>query len=496
MILTKNTVHQLNRSSLEVPEADYFQLPEKVLQFGTGVLLRGLPDYFIDKANKQHVFNGRIVVVKSTDSGSANPFEKQDNLYTICIRGLENNKKLEKDIVSASISRVLSAGEHWAEILHCAENPDMQVVVSNTTEVGIALSNDRIDDHPPASFPGKLLAFLYRRFNVFKGDPDKGLVVIPTELILDNAGRLYTILVQLAARQGLGPDFMQWLEKANHFCSSLVDCIVPGKKPGMDASLGYTDDLLIMTEVYRLWAIQCADPKIKSILSFSETDKRVVIVPDIESFRELKLRLLNGPHSMICALAIMAGYHLVRQALNAPDFSHYLRELMVEEIVPVVATGSITTGDATQFAGQVIDRFKNPYIDHYWLSISLQYSIKMRMRNVPLILKYTEKFGKAPVRMALGFAAFLLFMKSEQKADGQYYGSLNGEGYKIQDDRAAYFSREWKQSGKDHFLPVILQNQDLWGTDLFVLPGFAATVQRAMDLLETQGAAVAIKQML
>ncbi|MDP4132036.1 MAG: tagaturonate reductase [Bacteroidota bacterium] len=496
MNLSKNNMQAFDQSGIEIPSNDYFQLPEKVLQFGTGVLLRGLPDYFIDKANKQHVFNGRIVVVKSTNSGNPDGFENQDNLYTICVRGIEENKKIEKNIISASISRVLSAPEDWEAVLRCAENPDMKIIISNTTEVGIVLSDDRIEDNPPGSFPGKLLAFLHHRYKTFRGDLSKGMVVIPTELILDNADHLYAILRQLAVRQSLQPAFLEWLGKANYFCNSLVDCIVPGKKPGMDASLGYTDNLLIMTEVYRLWAIQSADPEVREILSFSGTDNRVVIAPNIESFRELKLRLLNGPHTMSCALAIMAGYSMVRQALEAPEFYQYMSGLMMEEIIPVISGGEISENAATDFARQVIDRFKNPYIDHYWLSISLQYATKMRMRNVPLMVKYSEKFGKTPEYMSLGFAAFLLFMKSEQKADGKFYGSLSGQEYLIQDDQAAYFSSQWKEQDKDHFLDVILQNEDLWGTDLSGLPGFVSAVQHRLDILSTQGAAAALKQII
>ncbi|HAO45554.1 MAG TPA: altronate oxidoreductase, partial [Ferruginibacter sp.] len=109
MLLSKYNLRNISTTEISVPDATLFDLPEKVLQFGTGVLLRGLPDYFIDKANKQGVFNGRIVVVKSTDGGDAGAFEKQDGLYTICVRGVENGKKYEEDIINSSISRVLSA---------------------------------------------------------------------------------------------------------------------------------------------------------------------------------------------------------------------------------------------------------------------------------------------------------------------------------------------------------------------------------------------------
>ena len=82
-----------------------------------GVLLRALPDYFIDKANKQGLFNGRIVVVKSTDSDSS-AFDRQDGLYTVCVRGVENGKTVEENIINASVSRVLSAKTEWLSLIH------------------------------------------------------------------------------------------------------------------------------------------------------------------------------------------------------------------------------------------------------------------------------------------------------------------------------------------------------------------------------------------
>ena len=164
-----------------------FDLPECVLQFGTGVLLRGLPDYLIDKANRQGIFNGRIVIVKSTDGGDAAAFDRQDNLYTLVTKGIENGVLIEENTICSAISRVLSAKNQWQEVLDCAANPDLTVVISNTTEMGIQLLQDDIRQEPPTSFPGKLLAFLYARYKAFNGDKNKGLVIVPTELIVDNA---------------------------------------------------------------------------------------------------------------------------------------------------------------------------------------------------------------------------------------------------------------------------------------------------------------------
>src|SRR6185503_16696029 len=107
MQLSKSNIEKITKQkNLDIPGKKLFDLPEKVLQFGTGVLLRALPDYFIDKANKKGLFNGRVVVVKSTDSDSS-AFDKQDGLYTVCVRGVENGTTVEENIINASISRVL-----------------------------------------------------------------------------------------------------------------------------------------------------------------------------------------------------------------------------------------------------------------------------------------------------------------------------------------------------------------------------------------------------
>ena len=208
MQLSEKTIGEIKRGEIDIPGEGYFALPEKVLQFGTGVLLRGLPDYFIDKANKQKIFNGRVVMVKSTDSGGTDAFDKQDNLYTLCVRGIEDGKNVQEDIINASISRVLSAKKDWEEILKCASSGDMQIVISNTTEVGLVLTKDNVHASPPSSFPGKLLAFLYRRYKSFNGDLSKGMVIIPTELIPQNADKLLSILLELGQQNGLETAFL------------------------------------------------------------------------------------------------------------------------------------------------------------------------------------------------------------------------------------------------------------------------------------------------
>src|SRR3954469_180278 len=229
MQLNKENIKHITSSNVIKPPEHVFELPDKVLQFGTGVLLRGLCDYFIDKANRQGVFNGRVVVVKSTDGGDASEFDKQDNLYTLCVRGIVDGKNVEENIISSAISRVLSAKQQWKEILKYAHNRHLQIIISNTTEVGLQLVKESIHQIPPSSFPAKLLAFLYERYKAFVGDAEAGMIIIPTELITDNGKKLFHIVEELARFNHLDEDFIHWLKEHNLFCNSLVDRIVPGK---------------------------------------------------------------------------------------------------------------------------------------------------------------------------------------------------------------------------------------------------------------------------
>jgi tagaturonate reductase len=500
MNLSRKTLPNIHAAGIQLPADGYFELPEKVLQFGTGVLLRGLPDYFIDKANKQGIFNGRIVVIKSTDSGGADAFADQNGLYTHCVQGIEDGQKVEEKILNASVSRVLAAKSEWDEVLKCAANPDMQVIISNTTEVGITLVKDNVHASPPESFPGKLLAFLYQRFKVFQGDKTKGMVIIPTELITDNGKKLEAILLELAHQNGLEIAFLDWLETYNYFCNSLVDRIVPGKLPAqqhqqMETDNGYRDGLMIMSEVYRLWAIESDNEQVKNILSFAQADGGVVIAPDINVFRELKLRLLNGSHTFSCGLAHLAGFGTVKQAMDDSAFTSYISTLMLQEIVPAITGQTISVAMARDFANKVLDRYRNPYIEHQWLSITVQYSSKMKMRNVPVLQKHYELNGSIPEYMALGFAGHLLFMKSKKADDGKYYGEFNGAKYLVNDDHAAYYAEQWEGAEGAALVQKVLSDTAFWGADLSKLPGFAEAVSNKLDGLVKKGAPAAMKSL-
>jgi tagaturonate reductase len=501
MILSESTLQSLSKK-INAPDSNYFQLPEKVLQFGTGVLLRALPDYFIDEANKLNIFNGRIVVVKSTNLGNADAFTTQNGLYTICVKGIEQEKIIDEVYINASISRVLSATTEWDKILQCAISSDLEIIISNTTEVGLTLlDNDNIFANPPLSFPGKLLSLLYKRFIFFEGNIQKGLIIIPTELIPDNAVILKNILIALSNQNKLSDEFIDWLDKHNDFCSSLVDRIVPGKlnaadKISIENKMGYEDELMIMAEPYRLWAIETGNERVNKKLSFSQCDKGVIIAPDITKFRELKLRLLNGTHTLNCGLAVVAGFETVKDAMQNSYFKNFVKQLMLGEIAASVVNEKITVDDAIQFGNKVIDRFSNPFIEHLWLNITLQYTSKMLTRNVPILKRHYQQTDNVPEYIALGFAGYILFMKSKKSGENKFIGNNGISDYIINDDKAALLNEKWNEKDFHSTVSNILGDENLWNMDLNSFHGFSEAVTKNVESLIINGVKETMQKLL
>ena len=497
MKLSKENLKSISTNTgIKLPYPNVFSLPEKVLQFGTGVFVRGLIDYLIDKANNQEIFNGRVVVVKSTNVGNTNAFKNQDNLYTLVMKSVDEDVEIEETVVCAAISRVLSASDEWSEVLNCASNPQLQIIISNTTEVGISMvENDPINANPPVSFPSKLLSFLYERYKIFNGSSQSGMVIIPTELIPDNATKLKDIVNTLAWQNGLDPKFITWLSECNDFCNSLVDRIVPGKLPkeahdAVESKLGYEDDLMIMSETFALWAIETDNKRTKELLSFREVHPQIYVVPDIGKFRELKLRLLNGSHNLSCAVGFIARFNTVRDSMVNPVFGGYMQRLILDEIAPSIVSEFISLKEARQFGAQVLDRYRNPHIEFEWLSICVQDTSKIKIRAVPIVVQYYEKYGYVPHCICIGFAAYILFMKCKKSENGTYIGQLvTGKDYIVNDDFASNLAEKWaSMKWTQDLAQAVLGDRKLWDIDLSQLKGFAERIALHLDNLITYGA--------
>lgn len=502
-LIQEKKYHQI--ASLQVPSQAQLAYPEKILQFGSGALLRGFIDFFINQAHRNNLFDGSVVVVNSTHSGRGTAFNEQDGLFTLRIEGFAKGATVKEYIVNGAISRAISAADEWEQVLACAKNPALSVITSNTTEVGITLKDD--DDlkaEPPQSFPGKLAAFLYERFKTFNGAEDSGLVILPTELIPDNGSKLKQIIRILAERNGLEAGFTDWLEKANIFCNTLVDRIVPGTPDGAKQQtifeeLGFTDDLLTVSEVYRLFAIEGDKATLQKRVPFLQADENIIISEDITPYRERKLRILNGGHTISVAAGFLCGLETVYDCMEDDVMKQFITQVIHSEIVPSL---DIDQEMAKEFADDVLDRFRNPFLNHQLLSITLQYTSKMNMRNGATFARYAQKFGKAPELMCAGFAAYLLFARPQKVSEGTYYGIYEGKEYPINDDRAEHLMSLWAEvdTSDSRKVATLVKNllalEDLWDTHLAEIEGLAANISHYLNQFIQTGVKATLAKVL
>jgi tagaturonate reductase len=475
-------------TGVEVPPVETRELPEKVVQFGTGAFLRGFAEYFIDEANRRGMFGGSVVAVSSTGSQRDALLNEQDGLYTLAIQGVDGSAPRQRYRIIASLSRAISARDDWSAILDLARSPDAQVVISNSTEVGIVLDeSDSFDGNPPRSFPGKLTRFLAERARVFDYDEHRGLVVLPCELIENNGEVLREIVAKLARRWSLGARFEQWLRSSVIFCNTLVDRIVPGVVPNEEADrigrlFGYRDGLITACESYALFAIQ-GDDHLRARLGFANADPRIIIASDIRPYRERKVRVLNGAHTISVPVALLAGLETVRDAVEDERVGRFIRRVVFDDIVP-----SLDAPGVEEFANEVLERFANPYIRHSLIDITLHGTTKMRVRVVPSIVDHYRRVGRAPASLAFGFAAYLAFMRGEIHAERRTAGLPVPEDSEGDAVRDAWLDVD-PHSGASvaRLAHRVCGNGKLWGADLSSLSGFADVAADHLVRIVRQG---------
>lgn len=463
-------------------------MKEKVLQFGEGNFLRAFIDYMIDELNSNNIFNGSIVVVQPIEEGLIDKLNEQDGLYTVIFRGLENGKKIVQKKVITSISRGINQYKNFEEYMESIKNPDIRVIVSNTTEAGITYhEGDKLSDTPPKSFPAKVTALLYERYKTFNGDLSKGFIFIPCELIDNNGSRLKEIVFQYAKEWQLEQEFLQWINNANYFTNTLVDKIVTGypidEAEALTEELGYKDNLLNTAEIFHFFVIE-GPKELSEELPFHKIGLNVVWTNDTTPYKSRKVRILNGAHTMSVFAAYIAGKNTVGEMMQDEVFIKYLKEGIYEEIIPTL---DLEYNNLKNFADTLFDRFANPFIKHYLLSISLNSVSKYKTRVLPSILEYNKRKGYLPKVLTMSFASLIAFYKGYKIQDNALICLRNGEEYKVLDDMEVlqFFKDEWKKCDNSYdgiikLVSNVCANNKFWGINLNEVPNFTHQVGKSL----------------
>lgn len=471
-------------------------LPIRALQFGEGNFLRAFVDWMIFEMNRKGLFNGGVTVVQPLEQGMIDAMKEQDYLYTLMLRGVLNGEvRVDKQIVDV-IRRGLNVYRDFEDYLKEADNPDLRLIISNTTEAGIVLrEEDRPGDKPPVSFPGKLLLLMRRRYECFGGDPEKGFLVLPCELIDRNGDNLKKVLTQLAEMWYPGDSaFANWLTEANVYFNTLVDRIVSGypreEAEALWQECGYRDNLIDTGEIFHFLVIE-GDEKYRKELPFTEAGLEVKWTDDMAPYRTRKVRILNGAHTMTVLAAWLTGLETVKDCMDDELLSAYIRKGIREEVIPTL---DLPEEELSSYGEAVLERFSNPYIRHLLLSISLNSVSKFKTRVLPSLLAYRERKGSLPRLLCFSLAALVLFYKGRSKGEASLKAAreVDGREYEIKDSPEVldFFLSLWNsdEAGDARALmEKVLARKDFWGRDLTELDGLTELTADFLAAMQTKG---------
>ena len=463
--------------------------PIKVLQFGEGNFLRGFVDYMIDIANEKGEFDGDIVLVKPIEFGTLDRFRAQECQYTVSLRGIVDGKPAVLNRIVTSVADVVAAHEEYEKYSSYAKLDTLRYIVSNTTEAGIVYDeSDKLEMNPPKSFPAKLAKFLYERYQYFNGAMDKGLVMLPVELIDDNGIHLKECVLKQADNWNLEDGFKKWVNEACIFTSTLVDRIITGYPREEDKKLweewGYRDELIVTGEPFALWVIE-SEKDIRGEFPLDKAGLPVIFTDNQKPYKQRKVRILNGAHTSFVLASYLAGNDTVLESMKDELIYKFMRSTIFDEVIPTL---SLPEKDLVDFAEAVTTRFNNPYVKHALLSISLNSVSKWRARCMPSFLGYIDKTGTLPKHLTFSLAALMAFYQGTEIRDKALIGHRNGEEYNIMDDDAVlkYFAANSTKPSKE-FAHGFLSNTAFFGQNLTQIEGLEDTVAAYLDEIANKG---------
>ncbi|HEY5583111.1 MAG TPA: tagaturonate reductase [Ruminiclostridium sp.] len=481
---------RLNRENFK----KYKQFPEKVLQFGEGNFLRAFIEWQIDILNKKTNFNGSVVVVQPIEFGLVDKLNKQDGLYTLYLRGMKDGRAIDEHSVISSISRGINPYTEYQDYLKLAENPELRFIISNTTEAGIAFDkNDKLEDEPQKTFPGKLTAFLYRRFKVFNGDMGKGFIILPCELIDRNGDKLKDAILKFAALWNLEEAFVNWINQANIFCNTLVDRIVPGYPRDtikeITEELGYEDNLVDVGEYFHLWVIE-GSKQVEDEFPAGKAGLNVKVVADMTPYRTRKVRILNGAHTSLLPVAYLYGLNTVGEAVGHEVIGKFIKDTIYKEIIPTL---DLPEEELKYYATVVLERFMNPFVKHYLMSISLNAMPKYETRDLPSLLEYYKRNEELPKNLVFSLAALIEFYKGKR---GEENIQLSDDSDILELYKNLWSNYDGSEKGLRDLVTTALAYEKIWKMNLNEVPGLTDAVIYYLKNIEALGIIEAIKELI
>lgn len=486
----QNSANNINSVHSEIQ-----QFPVKVLQIGEGNFLRGFADWMIYESAVKGAFKGTVAVTQPRRTGRDKllTLREQDGLYTLLTRGIVNGAAAEKATIIPVLSRTIDPYEEWQDFLQLAASPDLDIIISNTTEAGLIYQKTNYEAGVPIdSFSGKLTVFLHERFIHYGGSKESGLLILPCELVERNGDLLKKYVLQHSIDFGFSDSYREWIQQHNRFLNNLVDRIVTGAPSEDEAAIltercGYEDKLLTLAEPYHLWAIE-GEPDLDLRFPLAQAGLNVHWTTDLKPFQLRKVRLLNGSHTLMTPIAILKGQTFVRETMEDSRLGAFVREAAEKEIIPIL---DLPEEEMKNYVKEVWDRFLNPYINHKLTDIMLGSISKFKVRLLPTMLESINRNGILPERIVTSFSALLRLYRAEQTADGYVSQTFDGEKVILRDEEQllASMAQHWsKYSGAnmDEIVADILADEQIWGQNLDLISGLRQQVAEYLNKWEEE----------
>jgi len=341
-----------------------------ILQFGASRFLQAHVDLFVSEALARGEAMGRLAVAGTTgspDSRRRIAAFAAGQPYRVLVKGLSNGQIVDDSVEVSSVGAGVDALAQWDELERLFIGA--RCVVSNTADRGYETDPaDRPDGGPPKSFPAKLAKLLLARRRAGAAP----ITLFPCELTPANGEVLRGVVLGVLDRWQTPANVSRWVAEECLWVNSLVDRIVSEPLEPLGA----------VAEPYALWAIGDQPG-----LELPCRHAAIVVASDLKPYERLKLFILNLGHTWLAEIWARRGAPAaltVREAMAEKPFRAELDALYQDEVMPVFA--GIGMGEqAEAYLKTVIERFRNPFLDHRLSEIFTNHEAKKRRRFSGLI---------------------------------------------------------------------------------------------------------------
>lgn len=477
-------------ASLQIPRPGYDRELAKpgIVHLGIGAFHRAHQAFYTEAVMNRAGGDWGIIGCSLRSPSVQQQLQPQDGLYTLLERGNENRPQ-----IIGAVQQVLVGPDDPAAIIAAMALPSVKIFSLTVTEKGYChmpatgslnwnhpdIQHDLANPDAPKSAPGFIVAGLRRRWR----EGLEPVSVMSCDNLLDNGSVTRVVVTELA--EAIDPALAHWIRGHVNFPGTMIDRIVPATTADdiqwLENEYGYRDEGLVVAEPFSQWVIE--DTFCNQRPAWETVG--ALLVKDVAHFESMKLRLLNGSHSLLAYSGYLAGYPTIYQVMQDADFGELTRAFMASAATTFTAPANF---DIAAYQQQLRERFANPGLQHKTWQIAMDGSQKIPQRWLNSLRKLIEQQQDTQI-YAFALAAWIRFVKG---ADEQ------GDPIAISDPHAATFAALWRDHGSDLGLltAAFFAQEGIFGRDLSQHTALQRQTRDWLEMIVDQGIKSAVQRLL